>query len=267
MLKNYLKYQLPRISGIIILCLFASCESYKNIAYFTDISSSNEAIKVRSGQYTQPVIQSDDVLSITVQTVDPLSTASINQSIAMPAVGSSSATSIGNQQMSGFLVDKEGNVQLAMVGKIKVSGLTTDEARDLITQKVSKFYRDPSVQVRFANFKITLLGEVAKPATYTVPNEKVTVLDALGLAGDLTIYGKRENILLIRENQGENDFIRLNINSSDIFKSPYFYLKQNDVIYVEPTKGKAASTDAARNRTITIIASLISVVIVAISRL
>lgn len=255
------------IAFFFTLFFLSACNSYKNVAYFTDISDTVGNAKIAGEQYVQPVIQPDDVLSIIVQTLDPLSTAPVNQPIVVPSIGSSSASSIGNQQVSGFLVDKQGEVQLAMVGKVKLSGLTTDQARDLLTEKVSRFYRDPSVQVRFANFKITLLGEVAKPATYTVPNEKITVLDALGLAGDLTIYGKRENILLIRENGSEKNFVRLNINSSSIFKSPYFYLKQNDVIYVEPTKGKAASTDAARNRTITIIASLISVAIVAISRL
>src|SRR5690606_4108361 len=121
--------------------------------------------------------------------------------------------------------------------------------------------------VRFANPKIPGSGEVAMHATYTVTNEKVTLLDAIGLAGDLTIYGKRENVMLIRENNGEKEFVRFDLNSYDTFKSPYFYLQQNDVIYVEPGKGKVAANNAARTQTITLIGSIVSVLIVAFSRL
>ena len=123
------------------------------------------------------------------------------------------------------------------------------------------------MQVRFANFKITVLGEVNRPATYTVPNEKVTVLDALGLAGDLTIYGKRENVLLVRDQGGQKELVRLNLNESEVFSSSYFYLRQNDVIYVEPGKAKAAANNAARTQAFAIIGSVLSVLIVALTRL
>jgi len=258
--------------GVIILLflnvfLIQGCNNYKNIAYFTDLQDTVFATRIVEGNYSQPVIQPDDILSITVHTIDPQSSASINQSMTLPTIGASSATPIGNQLTSGFLVDQNGEVQLSMIGKVKLAGLSTHEARDLLTSRAARYYKDPSVQVRFANFKITLIGEVARPATYTVPNEKISLLDALGLAGDLTIFGRRENVLLVRENNGTKEFVRFNLNSSNLFKSPYFYLKQNDVIYVEPTKGKAASTDAARTRTITLVASFISVLIVAFSRL
>src|SRR5699024_1514139 len=138
-------------------------------------------------------------------------------------------------------------------GKVKLAGLTTFQAQDLIKQKASVVYATPNVQVRFANFKVTILGDVTRPAAYTLSNERVSVLDALGLAGDLTIFGKRENVLLIRDDNGKKDFARLNLNSKDLFNSPYYYLKQNDVIYVEPNKGKAASLNQARTQTIAII--------------
>jgi polysaccharide export outer membrane protein len=115
--------------------------------------------------------------------------------------------------------------------------------------------------------KITVLGEVLRPSTYVLPNEKTSVLDALGLAGDLTIYGKRENVLLIRETSGEKVFVRLNLNSKDVFNSPYFYLKQNDVLYVEPNKGKAASLNLARTQTIALVGTALTVLITLISRL
>ena len=125
----------------------------------------------------------------------------------------------------------------------------------------------PTVQVRYANFKITVIGEVARPATYTVPNERISIIDVLGYAGDLTIYGKRENVLLIRDTIGGKQFIRLNLNSSDIFKSPYFYLRQNDVVYIEPNEAKIATTDAARTRTLAVVGTVLSLLIVITSRL
>jgi polysaccharide export outer membrane protein len=217
-------------------------------------------------EFKEPIIKPDDILSITIQTIDPTTTAAVNQVSAMPAVGASSANPTGQQVITGFLVDKNGNVGIPMLGTMKLAGLTTYQARQLVEEKASRFFKEPTVQVRFANYKITVIGEVARPATYTVPNEKVTLLDAIGLAGDLTIYGKRENVLLIRDNGGQKEFARFNLNSSDIFKSEYFYLKQNDVVYVEPGKGKVAANNAARTQTFAILGSLLSVILVAISR-
>jgi len=249
------------------LLSLSSCVVTKKSVYFNDLPLDSTAA-VSLAKFNEPVIQADDILSITIQTVDVDATAAVNQVSVVPAIGASSASTVGNQVIRGFLVDKDGNVAIPMLGNIKVAGLTTYEARQLIAQNASKFFVDPTVQVRFANFKITVIGEVTRPATYTVPNEKVTLLDAIGLAGDLTIYGKRENVMLIRDNpNGEKEFIRFNLNSYDTFKSPYFYLQQNDVIYVEPGKGKVAANNAARTQTISIISALVSLAIVAISRL
>src|SRR5690606_28362694 len=205
-----------------------SCAVTKKTVYFSDIALDSVSA-VHLAQFNEPIIQSDDILSITIQTVDVEATAAVNQVSTVPAVGASSASNLGNQVIRGFLVDKDGNVAIPMLGNIKVAGLTTYQARQVIAENASRFFKEPTVQVRFANFKITVIGEVAKPATYTMPNEKVTLLDAIGLAGDLTIYGKRENVMLIRDNaDGEKEFIRFNLNSYDTFKSPYFYLQQND---------------------------------------
>src|SRR5690606_10946693 len=248
------------------LGLFAvgSCTSTKNIPYFTNLDDSLKHSRVPQAAFTDPVIQPDDILSINIQTIDPGATAAVNQqSIREAALGASSAGNIGTQQVSGFLVDKNGEVEIRVIGSVKLAGLTTYEAREVILEQARSYFVDRTVQVRFANLKVTLIGEVARPATDTVPNEKLSILDALGLAGDLTIYGKRENVLLIREtDEGEREFVRFNLNSSDIFQSPYFYLRQNDVIYVEPNGSKIASTDAARNRTFAILGSALSVLIV-----
>ncbi|HUH18907.1 polysaccharide biosynthesis/export family protein [Albibacterium sp.] len=254
------------LSTILVLFL-TSCVVTKKSVYFNDLPLDSAEV-VKLAQFNEPTIQSDDILSITIQTVDIDATAAVNQVSTVPAVGASSASTVGNQVIRGFLVDKDGNVAIPMLGNIKLAGLTTYQARQLITENASKFFKEPTVQVRFANFKITVIGEVERPATYTVPNEKITLLDAIGLAGDLTIYGKRENVMLIRDNgDGEKEFIRFNLNSYDTFKSPYFYLQQNDVIYVEPGKGKVAANNAARTQTISIISAIASLAIVALSRL
>ena len=168
----------------------------------------------------------------------------------------------------GHLVDKNGNIDLAVIGKVKVEGYTTQQARDTIEQLVEKYYTSSTVDVRFSNFKITVIGEVNRPSTFTVPNEEITILDALGMAGDLTIYGKRENVLLIRKDTGNiRNLIRINLNSKNIFTSPYFFLKQDDVLYVEPDRAKAATADAYRTRNVTIAASIIALLVVVASRI
>lgn len=239
----------------------------KKIVYFNDLPIDSARIVKEAAIYSEPIIQSDDIINVTVQTIDPTTSAVANQSVDVQAVGASSAAMTGNQVISGLLVDKDGFIHMALLGKFEVRGLTTYQARERITALAERYYKDPTVQVRFANYKITVLGEVARPATYTVPNEKVSVLDALGLAGDLTIYGRRENVLLVRESGGKKELVRLDLNDSRIFQSPYYYLRQNDVLYVEPGKAKAAANNASRTQAFAIIGSVLSLLIVAITRL
>jgi polysaccharide export outer membrane protein len=254
--------------GCISLMLITSCETTKKVAYFQDISLASQSTLASTVKFVDPTVQVDDILSISIFTTDPTTNMVVNQ-VGTQAINNSSAlSSLGaTPPTSGFLVDKNGEIDLSIVGKVKVIGLTTYQVRELIKQKSEIVYTTPNVQVRFANFKVTILGEVARPASYVIPNEKVTVLDALGLAGDLTIFGKRENVTLIRDNDGKKEFARLDLNSKEIFNSPYFYLKQNDVLYVEPNKGKAASLNQARTQTYALIGSLLSVLVVALSRL
>lgn len=252
---------------VLILTLFMSaCSGTKNVPYFQDVSLEQQSILKNTAAFTDPTIQPDDILSISILTIDPSSSTSANQTASLQALGTSGNPNTGSQTVNGFLVDKNGEVELTVIGKLKLGGLTTFQAKDLIRERASTLYKNPNVQVRFANFKITVLGEVNKPANYTLPNEKITIMDALGLAGDLTIYGKRENVLLIRERKGEKEFARLNLNSSDIFNTPYYYLRQNDVIYVEPNKAKIATTDANKTRLITIAASITSALLVLLIR-
>jgi len=249
---------------IVILVHLSGCVSNKKIAYFQDIQTIDQASLENAASFIEPQIQSDDILSINVFTLNPQSGVVINQAANTPALGGNTNNSITTQN-TGFLVDKNGEIELSLIGKIKVSGLTTFQARELIRDKVSVYYKDPNVQIRFANFKVSVLGEVNAPSAYTLPNEKVSILDALSLAGDLTIYGKRENVMVIRDVNGKKEFARLDLNSSNIFSSPFYYLKQNDVIYVEPNKRKVAATNSAQIQTVSVIASILSVLVVAIT--
>ena len=267
------KFYLVKLLLIFQLCFLLlvtfSCSSIKNIKYFQDIPDSGKLKNIPVAAYIEPKIQVDDILTIIVSTVDPTATLGINLgNIAASSSASSASSAISQPVINGYLVNKSGEVELPIVGNVKVIGLTTIEATQLIKTQASKFYNNPSVIVRYANFKITVTGEVTHPSIYVMPNEKVTILDALAIAGDLTIYGKRNNILLLRDNaDGEKNVYRIDLTQSDLISQPYYYLRQNDYIYVEPTKGKAAANDVAQTRDIAILSSIITVVVIIISRI
>ncbi|WPU95610.1 polysaccharide biosynthesis/export family protein [Mucilaginibacter sabulilitoris] len=271
MRKYYLFNSFFILFILLISSTIFSCSSTKNIKYFQDIPDSGQMKTIAKAEYTEPVIQIDDIVTILVQTVDPLATNSITlgnvpiQSTSSVGLG---ASSLNQQISSGYLVNKQGFVDVPILGHIKVVGLTTTQTRELVLAEASKYFKEPTVIVRYANFKISVTGEVAKPGQYTTPNERVSVLDALAMAGDLTIYGKRDNILLVRENaDGTKSPYRINLNRSDLMSSAYFYLRQNDIIYVEPNKSKVAATDINQAKTLAIIGSALSVLIVLFTRI
>lgn len=253
---------------LLLAALTHSCATHKNIAYFKDIPDSSRAI-ILNPRYHALIIHPDDMLNIRVQTVEANTAQVPTPAASFPGAAQGlSAEGAGGQMTSGlntsseFLVDKNGNVDLPELGRIKLAGLTTLDARDTILSKAGLLYKNPTVYVRFANLKITVLGEVTHPGTYVLQNEKNTILDALGLAGDLTIYGKRENALLIRDSSGYTTMTRFSLTSTDIIKQNYYYLQQNDVIYVEPSRAKIASLDASQARVYAIVASVLSILIV-----
>lgn len=246
----------------LVFCL-TGCSGIKNIGYFQNLNTVDSISLIKMTGFVEPTIQPDDILAISIFTLDPNTGAQVNQ-VASQAIqnlpGGVQST------VNGFLVDKNGEIDLSIVGKIKLSGLTTFQARDLIREKASGSFKNPSVQVRFANFKVTVLGEVTRPAIYTLPNEKVTVLDAISLAGDLTIYGKRESVMVIREKDGKKEYAKLNLYSTDVFNNPYYYLRQNDIVYIEPDKAKAAALNAPTKATLGLILAAISALALAFSR-
>jgi len=249
--------------------LLSSCKiTQQTIPYFHDLPDTARPTLAKTVPFKNPVIQPDDLVSITIQTIDNTFTnTTVNTTNANSSAGAPNSTPVP----SGYLVNKDGIVTLPFIGKIKLSGFTIAQAQDAVQQAAEKYFNDPIVNVRYANFKITVLGEVRSPSSFVMPNEKVTIFDAIGMAGDLTIYGRRDNILLLRDTTGNNrQMVRLNLNSKDIVSSPYFYLQPNDMVYVEPNKNRIESTDMQRNRTIGIIGialSALSVITLVITRL
>jgi polysaccharide biosynthesis/export protein len=254
------------------------CNVYKNVPYFKDVSDSAR-LSVQTARYHVLHIEPGDILTVGIQTLDPEANAVFNQSpstalsqlsASVPQGAASgllgSAVSTTPSTQSGYLVSSDGFIQVPFIGKIYVGGLTTEVASDTIYQRVVLLYKTPTVSVRFANLKVNVLGEVNRPGTYILTNERNTILDALAQAGDLTIFGKRENVLLIRDSAGISNFIRFSLNTKDIVQKDYYFLRQNDVIYVEPTRGKAANLDAAKARNYAIAASIISIIIVIATR-
>jgi polysaccharide export outer membrane protein len=249
-------------SIFILLLSCVSCVNTKKAVYFSD---------QRNGSFDAPavpklVIQTNDLLNISVSSLNPEASAVFNQPNNNNSNGS--ATSATTTTATGFLVDGDGNIQYPFLGVIKAAGLTKDELKDKITKSLvdKKLLVDPIVTVRFLNFKVTVLGEVAHPTVVTVPSERISLLEAIGLAGDLTIYAKRDNILVIRDEDGKKVTHRLNLNSTELFNSPYFYLKSNDVVYVEPNKSKVASTGRAQ-LWLPIVFSALSLGVIVVDRL
>ncbi len=258
---------------LFILANLTSCKVQRT-AYFQDVPDSATTKKILQ---TIPPVQSavvrpDDVLNITIQTLDPNANSILNQGnlpVNSGAVTNSNNSNSSTQAIiSGYLVNKDGYVHLPYVGDLLVKGLSTDQVKELVAQKISVYFKDPVVNVRFTNFKITVLGEVRNPSTFLFPNENPTIFDALGLAGDITISGRRDNVMLIRsDDEGKRDVVRLNLDSTTALTSPYFYLKPNDVLYVEPTEDRVASESAYRTKDIAVIAAALSLMVVIVARI
>ena len=207
------------------------CMSSKKIVYFQE----SEAIKVQETLANfQPQIQLGDLITISVSASDPASAEIFNLYETPSAVG--------NPKLLPYLVDADGQINFPILGKLTVAGLTTQQIGDQITQALSTYLVAPIVNVRLTNFKITVMGEVKSPGSFTIPNERITLVEALGLAGDLTIQAKRNTVLLIREKNGTRDFVTVDLTNKALFNSPYYYLAQNDVLYVEPNKTKINSS-------------------------
>ncbi len=215
-----------------IALLSQSCITRKDISYFQDISDSLSIQPI--GQNFEAIIQDGDLLSIHVTSLSKEASSFFN------VVGETTDQQVANT----YLVDAAGYIEMPLIGAIKVAGKSTQIAKNEIKGLLEKYLNDPTVNMRIRNFKVTVLGEVLNPGVYTIPNEKITLVEALGLAGDMTIFAKRVNVLVIREDSGQRKFVKLDLTSKEFFESEYYYLHSNDILYVEPGKGKFASADA-----------------------
>lgn len=255
-IRNFIKI------AVISLC-FCSCVDTKKTLYFAD---QPEAAISSSNVIPQSLIQSNDILSIHVSTAVSAASDVFNT----PNQTTATATSASGSQLqaSGYLVNADGNIQYPIIGNIKASGLTTMQLKDQITKMLldRKLLVDPVVSVRQLNFRVSVLGEVNRPAVLNVPNEQITLLEALGLAGDVTIYGRKDNIMVIRQEGDKKIIKRLNLNTSDIFTSPYYYLKSNDVVYVEPGKSRLYSTSKF-NQLLPIVLSALSLGVIIVTNI
>ncbi|MFO0357171.1 MAG: polysaccharide biosynthesis/export family protein [Sphingobacteriaceae bacterium] len=222
--------------------------------YFQGTLSGNEINKNYS-----PILRSDDLLSITVMGLDeqaikpfnlPINT--INQNLG--------GYSQGAPTPPGYLIDADGNIDFPIIGKIKIGGMTRAAAIELIKEQLRPYLINPTILIRILNYKITVLGEVKNPGTFTIPNERITLPEALGIAGDLQITGVRKNVLVIRDVDGKKTETRVDLTNKDLFSSPVFYLQQNDVVYVEPNRAKINSA-AINTSNVSLVVSVISLLI------
>lgn len=244
---------------ILSISLF-SCAK-RNLVYFSDIYQDTE-FSVPAQNTSEPRIQVDDLLSITVTSLNPESNMLFNVGVLMPS-GDRNNTIVNNPINENYLVDKDGYINYPVIGLINLKGLTKQEAINKMSELLNEYVKDPIINIRFMNFKVTVIGEVQTPNSFVIPTEKITILEALGLAGDMTAYGRRENVMIIREKDGVRTATRLNLNDKTILTSPYYYLQQNDVVYVEPYKTKSVQADTNPGQ-IAIITSAISLATIVI---
>lgn len=252
---------------LIIFCtaLMCGCSSYKNVPYIQDsdiLAQMQDSLPMYDAK-----IMPKDLLTITVNTTDPEAAAPFNLTV-QTALNTSRNTSLSQSAaLQQYLVSNEGTIAFPVLGELHVSGLTKSEAERLIKEKLRDYLKEePIVTVRMTNYKISVLGEVAHPGMFTITNEKVNIFEALALAGDLTIWGMRENVKLIREDaSGKRKVIKLNLNKADIVTSPYYYLQQNDILYVTPNKVRSLNSEVGQSTSLwfsgtSILISIISII-------
>ena len=249
MMKKSIKLMLPLMLAVAAMT-FTGCGSTKNVAYFQNASQVD--LSSSKGLYDARIMPKDD-LSITVSTTDADAAVPFNLTVPTPYSQNQRSTS-SQAMLQSYLVDNQGNIEFPIVGTIHLGGLTKAEAEQLIKQKIQPYMNqneNPIVTVRMSSYKVSVLGDVNHPGSFTVSKEKVSILEALALAGDLTIYGVCDNVQLIREDAaGEKAIYILNLNDANIINSPYYYLQQNDIVYVTPNKVKAQNSSVGSMTTL-----------------
>ena len=246
------------IACLLFVVLISSCASRKDVIYMQDASNFETLIDKNSFTTKFKV---DDEISIFVSTLNPEPSAPFN-------LYRGSTENGARPEQVNYLIDKEGEIDFPVIGKIKVVGLSPEEVRVMLREKLSPYLKDPIINIRLTNFTVTILGEVNRPGQYPVTGERITIFEALGLAGDATIKGRRDNVLVTRDFDGAKVYHRVDLTKKEVLNSPVYYLTQNDVVYVEQNKSAVASSslDTRANLTVTIISTLITSAIILITR-
>lgn len=243
------KFFLP-IVVLTMIVLLGSCSSGKDVPYFQNIDEISLAGS--KGLYDAKIMPKD-MLTITVSTTDPAAAAPFNLSVGN-TVGASGQLSNGGGNLQGYLVDNDGNINFPIIGHMHVQGMTKSQCQDMIREKLLPYMaatENPIVTVRMSSYRVTVTGEVNRPGVIPVSTEKMSIVEALAQAGDLTVYGKRDNIMLIREDEtGQKKMVRLNMNDANLINSPYYYLQQNDIIYVQPNSVKSKNAGIGPSTTL-----------------
>ncbi len=264
MQKSHIEIMMKKL--IILLLIgssLASCVSRKKIVYFQDLEEQQILLDDIQNSFK---IQPNDLISIIVsaynlETVRPFNIISETRAPSTISAGSVDPYQSATQQ--AYLTAEDGTIDFPVLGNLKVAGLTRSELSEMLIERISEYVINPIVTIRVLNFKVSILGEVNSPGTYSASGERLTIPEAIGMAGDLSIYGKRDNILVIRDNGGKREYKYLNMLDSNILNSPYYYLKQNDVLYIEPNNAQIQGASFNRNTTIYIsVASLLLSVLV-----
>ena len=229
-----------------VLAILASCSAPKEVLYLQDIASLKEEVIDKNYEV---IIHKDDLLAILVNSKDPELALPFNMPVVTYQIGS---TTSGQQRLLGYLVDQNGDIDFPILGRLHVEGLTRMQVTELIKQKLMNedLIKDPIV---------TVMGEVARPGTFDISGDRITLLEALSMAGDLTIYGRRDRVAVIREKDGKRRILYHDLRSSDIFQSPCYYLQQNDIVYVEPNKAKTGQSRINSNNSVGVWLSAVSV--------
>jgi len=268
MCKRFLRGLLIKLSVVMLAVGLFSCGSTRQLKYFQDLPDTTKLAVLKVVNFTVPVIHPDQVLSVNIYTIDLSATASVN---AVNQAVVSTQGAVSGFDASGYLVDRDGYIEMPELGKIRVEGLNIEQAQTVIKTRAAVYFNDPIVIVKNKSFKISFIGEFQKTGTFIVPSEKFTILDAMSFSGGLTDFGQRNDVLLLRQNSDGTALssIRLDLKSSSVLISPYYYLQNNDVLVANPTRSKGISTDQTFNRYLalySLIGSLLTTFLILIKR-
>ena len=261
--------------SVVFVCTMTSCTNTRKLTY---MQGSFDTAKLSQVEYPEPTIRKGDILSIVIYSDNPAATAIFNQmqmggsgnpggtsgagggstSGASSGTGTTGGTTGGTSGSGGYLVDEMGNIEFQQLGVIHVDSLTRSQLKDTLEFKLKPFLQNPYCTIRFLNYRFTMLGEIAHPGVFPMPGEHLNLLEALGLGGDLTFYGRRDNVLVIRQNEEKREFARLDLTKPEVMASPYFTVHPNDIIYIEANKKKVVANDQTTMRNISIVSTVVT---------